>query len=122
MGTASYVIVDTFKPTISHVLLGGSVNSNNWYKNDVTISFACADAGSVVQSCLTDDATTSFKTLGEGARYLATATAVDWVVNASSDSTYGINTDKTTPACVARDALSGVDRLCSVGGGGRVVG
>ncbi len=138
--TATYTIVDTVKPTISHSL--ATPNSNNWYKADVTVAFTCADTGSGVQSC--SDSTT----LREGANQLVTGTATDWANNSATSTASGINIDTTAPivslvggpnatgvyyfgnvpaapTCDASDALSGLladGPSCSVVGGGTSVG
>ncbi len=131
--SATYTIVDTVKPTISHSL--ATPNSNNWYKADVTVAFTCADTGSGVQSC--SDSTT----LREGANQLVTGTATDWANNSATSTASGINIDTTAPivslvggpnatgvyyfgnvpaapTCDASDALSDLAAPCSVVGGG----
>ncbi len=137
--TATYTIVDTVKPTISHSLTGGTKNGNDWYKADVTVAFTCADTGSGVQSC------SGSTTLREGANQLVTGTATDWANNSATSTASGINIDTTLPSvslvggpnatggyyfgnvpaaptCDASDALSGLAASCSVVGGGTSVG
>jgi hypothetical protein len=134
--TATYTIVDTGNPTISHTLSPSPANANGWYNKDVNVSFDCADSGSGIQSC-TDDTT-----LGEGANQSVTGTATDWAGNTATDTASGINIDKTAPTvgfiggppasyyfgsdpaaptCDASDALSGL-ASCVVTGGGTAVG
>jgi hypothetical protein len=134
--SATYTIVDTGDPTISHALSPNAANANGWYKQDVTVSFDCADAGSGVQDC--SDPTT----LGEGANQSVTGTATDWAGNTATDVVTGINIDKTAPTvgfsggpgssyyfgydpaaptCVGSDALSGV-ASCVITGGGTSLG
>jgi hypothetical protein len=137
--SATYTIVDTNDPTISHTLSPSAPNGNGWYKDDVTVDFTCADSGSGVQSCLGDI------TLGEGADQSVTGTAKDWAGNTATDKASGINIDKTAPTavtfnggpaadsgyyfgsdpavptCAATDALSGL-ASCVVTGGGTSVG
>lgn len=144
--TATYTIADTGNPTINHSLSPtGGPNANGWYDRDVTATFACADSGSGVQSCVADGETGTSKTLGEGANQSVTGTATDWAGNTATDTAAGINIDKTAPSvalsggptaggsyyygsspaaptCVASDALSGLDGSCAVTGGGTNVG
>jgi hypothetical protein len=135
--SATYTIVDTGDPTISHSLSPSDANGNGWYKTDVTVSFTCADSGSGIQNCEGDT------TLGEGADQSVTGTATDWAGNTASDTASGINIDKTdptvgftggpagtyyfgsdpaAPTCDASDALSGLAGACVVTGGGTSVG
>ena len=135
--TATYTVVDTGDPTITHSLDPGAANgANGWYTQDVTVSFTCADSGSGIQSCSDDT------TLGEGANQSVTGTATDWAGNTATDSVSGINIDETdptvslsggpassyyfgsdpaAPTCEASDALSGL-ASCVVTGGGTAVG
>ncbi|HET7069122.1 MAG TPA: PxKF domain-containing protein [Nocardioides sp.] len=91
--TATYTIVDTTDPTITHTLSSASAeNAAGWYNKDVTVQFACHDTdGSGIQSC-TDDTT-----LGEGANQSVTGTATDWAGNTATDTVSGINIDETAP-------------------------
>ena len=137
--TATYTIVDTGDPTISHSLTpSGGPNGFGWYKQDVTVTFTCADlGGSGIQSCVGDT------TLLEGAGQSVTGTATDWAGNTDQDIVSGINIDKTAPSvalvggpgasyyygsdpaaptCEASDLLSGLDGTCAVTGGGTSVG
>jgi hypothetical protein len=138
--TASYTIQDTIDPTINHALSGGTINGNNWYKADVTVTFTCADTpGSGIQSCLADGESGPAKTLGEGANQSVGGTATDWAGNTNTDTASGISIDKTapsvslvggpanggtyyynfvpsSPSCNASDLLSGLDGTCSVTG------
>jgi hypothetical protein len=141
--TAAYTIVDTGNPTISPSLNPTSANSNNWYKQDVSVSFTCNDAGSGVQSCEGNTV------LGQGADQSVVGTATDWAGNTATDTVSGINIDEsdptvslvggpsdgtsyyfgevpTAPICEASDQpdLSGLDGTCSVdtGAGGASVG
>ncbi|HEY3530170.1 MAG TPA: PxKF domain-containing protein [Nocardioides sp.] len=147
--TATYTIVDTGDPTISHTLNPADANANGWYNEDVTVTFNCDDIGSGIQSCYTgtDPESDSFVTLGEGADQSVTGTATDWAGNSATDTVSGINIDETDPTvsfvggpsdgvsyyfgdvpapptCDASDALSGVDGTCSVdsSAGGTSVG
>jgi hypothetical protein len=134
--TATYTIVDTGDPTITHTLSPAAANGNGWYKADVTVSFNCDDSGSGVQSC------TGGTTLTEGANQSVTGTATDWAGNTATDTVSGIDIDETAPTvgftggpgasyyfgddpaaptCDASDALSGLD-TCVVTGGGTTVG
>jgi hypothetical protein len=137
---ATYTIVDTIAPTISHSLSGGTLNSNDWYNQDVTVTFTCSDVpGSGIQSCLGDT------TLGEGTNQSVTGTATDWAGNTATNTASGINIDKTppkvslvggpvdgasyyfgyvpaAPTCTASDDLSHLAGDCVVTGGGTTVG
>ena len=133
--TASYSIVDTRKPTISHTL-SAEANVHGWYNTDVTVAFTCADnPGSGIQSCVADGETGPSKTVSEGENQSVTGTATDWAGNTATDKVFGINVDKTEPTvgftsgpsgtyyfgdtlpqatCDASDALSGIDGTCTV--------
>lgn len=97
------VSIDTIKPTIV-----GSADrapdQGDWYRNDVTVSFTCADTnGSGVAGC--SDATV----LQEGAGQSVTGHAADAAGNAASATVSGINIDKTAPTTTS-DAPSGWQR------------
>jgi hypothetical protein len=135
--SATYTIVDTGNPTISHSLVpSGGPNAHGWYNEDVVVSFTCSDSGSGIKSCVGDT------TFGEGAHQTVTGTATDWADNTASDTVSDINVDKTAPSvslsggpgssyyfgsdpaaptCEASDALSGL-ASCVVSGGGTTVG
>jgi hypothetical protein len=134
--SATYTIVDTGNPTISHSLAPSAANGNGWYNTDVVVSFSCEDTGSGIQSC------EGGTTLGEGAARSVTGTATDWAGNTATDTVSGINIDKTkptvgfsggpaatyyfgsdpaAPTCDAADALSSLD-TCVISGGGTSVG
>jgi hypothetical protein len=132
----SGIDIDKTAPTISHSFLPSNANANGWYKQDVDVSFVCADSGSHIQSCTGDT------TLGEGANQSASGTATDLAGNTATDEVTGINIDKTAPTvglqggpgssyyygddpaaptCVASDGLSGV-ATCVITGGGTSIG
>ena len=137
--SATYTIVDTGNPTISHTLTpSDGPNANGWYNQDVAFSFTCGDSGSGVESCVGDT------TLGEGANQSVTGTATDWAGNTATDLVSGINIDETDPTvsfsggpvagssyyfgsvpekptCQAFDGLSGAPS-CEVTGGGTTTG
>src|SRR5207244_2240119 len=85
-----HVKIDKLSPTITHTL-APPATTNGWYKDDVIVSFTCADSLSGVDSC------PAAKTLGEGASQSASGTAVDAAGNSASASLTGINVDKTAP-------------------------
>jgi hypothetical protein len=90
--TATYSVVDTGSPGISHTLSPASPNgSNDWYNSPVDVDFACTDGGSGVQSCAGDT------TLGNGADQSATGTATDWAGNTATDNVTDINVDELAP-------------------------
>jgi hypothetical protein len=141
--TASYTIVDTGEPTITHSLAPALPNGNGWYKQDVTVTFSCADVGgSGIETCSADGESGPSKILGEGANQSVKGTATDYAGNQKSDTVSGINIDKTppnvalvggptgdyywgndpaAPTCDASDDVSGLD-TCLVTGGGSSVG
>lgn len=85
------VSLDESDPTIA----GGAdraPNAAGWYRDDVTVSFACTDDLSGVKSC--DPAHT---TLGEGADQAVTGTAVDAADNEAGLTVGDIDIDKTPP-------------------------
>lgn len=85
------VMVDRSAPTIS---ASRSIppNGAGWNKDDVIVSFACADAVSGVASC------TAPVSVGEGANQSVTGTAVDYAGNSASATESGINVDETAPS------------------------
>src|SRR5207249_11487185 len=64
------VSIDKTAPTIS-AAPDRPANANGWYKNDVIVSFTCADSLSGIDNC------SASKTLGEGASQSTSGTAVD---------------------------------------------
>ncbi len=84
------VSIDKTKPTIT-AARDRAANTAGWYDDDVTVSFACADALSGIKSC------TAPQKLGEGADQSASGTATDAAGNSASATERGINVDKTAP-------------------------
>jgi hypothetical protein len=68
-----------------------AANGNGWYDANVTVSFACHDALSGVDSC------PAAQVLGEGAGQSASGTVSDAAGNTASDGISGIDVDKTAP-------------------------
>ncbi len=122
---SSTVNLDKTKPTISGTP-DRAANKNDWYRGDVTVSFACADALSDIKSC------SAPATLGEGVDQSVTGNAVDNADNSNSATVSGIDIDETAPVISAErtapngagwnngpvtvtfhcsDALSGVDTV-----------
>jgi hypothetical protein len=90
--TATYSVVDTGNPGISHTLSPASPDgSNGWYTSPVDVDFTCTDGGSGIQSCTGDT------TLGNGADQSATGIATDWAGNTATDNVTGINVDGLAP-------------------------
>jgi hypothetical protein len=90
--SATYTIVDTGDPTISHTLTPAAPDGlNGWYTQDVKVQFTCDDSGSGIDSCVGDT------TLTEGADQSVTGTATDFAGNTATDTVSGINIDKTNP-------------------------
>lgn len=96
--SATYTIVDTGKPTITHSLTSkGTENGNGWYNQDVTVTFICEDEGSGIESCLAEGEAGNSKTLAEGEGQSVRGTATDYAGNTESDTASGINIDETDP-------------------------
>ncbi|MDP9219017.1 MAG: hypothetical protein M3P23_00570, partial [Actinomycetota bacterium] len=125
------VSIDKSPPTIS-----GSpdrpANDNDWYDNDVTVTFTCDDqlGLSGIKTCSTP------LTLGEGAAQTASGAATDAAGNSSSTTLSGVNVDESVPtlsgaptagpnaagwydgdvvvawSCADQAALSGIDGTC----------
>ena len=138
--SATYTIHDTGTPTIvGGVQPGTPDGSSGWYVTAPTVSFACIDSGSGVQSCTGD------QVLAEGVNQSVTGTATDWAANSASATVGPLNVDLTDPAnvtitggpgdgasyhygsvpsaptCTADDAVSGV-ASCVVTGYGTTTG
>ena len=115
-------------------------NANGWNNTDVTVSFTCSDATSLIASCGPDQTLSS-----EGAGQSATGNATDNAGNTASATANDINIDKTAPnvslvggpangvsyyygtvpvapTCSANDPLSGLDGSCTVSGYSSAVG
>ncbi len=127
-------VVDTAKmhidltPPIIDAAPDRAANANNWYNDDVLVSFTCDDTLSGIASCPIS------QSLGEGANQSAGGTATDAADNSAYDEVAGINIDKTQPSLTASvltpesapgwyntpvdvqwlcsDALSGIDGAC----------
>src|SRR5207249_1390098 len=84
------VSIDKTAPTIS-AAPDRAANANGWYKNDVIVSFTCADSLSGIDNC------PAAKTLAEGANQSASGTAVDAAGNSASAGLTGLNVDETAP-------------------------
>ena len=82
---------DATPPTITGSRSPGP-NANGWNNTDVTVSFACSDGLSGIDSC-----SAPVTLSGEGAGQWATGTAVDKAGNSASVTVSGINIDKTPP-------------------------
>jgi hypothetical protein len=114
------VKIDRGQPSISAARLPAA-NANGWTRTDVTVTFTCSDAVSLISSC------TAPIMRGEGAGQSAAGTAVDNAGNSKTATVAGINVDKTAPVvrytgnagtysadqminiqCQASDALSGL--------------
>ena len=126
---AADVSIDKSKPTISGAP-DRAANANDWYKADVTVSFACNDQPGLsgVASC------SGPQTVGEGANQSVTGNVTDNADNAASTTVGDLNVDKTAPAIsgaattsangagwyrgdvtvewTCADALSGIDGPC----------
>ena len=132
-GTSSKSVTvkrDATPPTITGSRTPGA-NANGWNNTDVTVSFACADGLSGVNSCSSPTTLT-----GEGANQSVTGAVADKAGNTASATVSGINIDKTPPTItgsrtpvanancwnntdvtvsfVCADGLSGVDSCSSL--------
>src|SRR5439155_18739517 len=118
------VQIDKTKPVITGSR-SPAANSNGWNNTNVTVSFNCADAGSVQSGIVTN--TVAGQTLSsEGAEQSVTNTGscVDKAGNTANPVTIsGINIDKTLPTvlCGSTDGLwhaSDVSIACNASDGG----
>ena len=119
---STHAKLDKTPPSIMALRTPGP-NANGWNNSDVTVSFACSDGLSGIDSCGPTPQVVSF----EGAGQSRTGTAVDMAGNSASTTMSGINIDRTLPmvtysgnagtytvdqsvaiTCAAADALSGV--------------
>jgi large repetitive protein len=124
------VKLDKTAPTITGSRTPGA-NANGWNNTDVTASFVCSDAGSLIKTC-DPNITLSGNGLGQS----ATGTAVDNADNTSTATVSNINIDKIAPSlsgapltspngagwykgnvvvrwtCTDQVGLSGIDGLC----------
>ena len=96
--TVGGINIDKTAPVIS-----GSrdpeANANGWNNTDVTVSFTCADSGSVQSGIATDTvAGDTLTSEGAGQSVTNSGACVDNAGNAASSATVGgINIDKTRP-------------------------
>jgi len=89
--TVGGINIDKTPPTITGSR-SPDPNANGWNNTDVTVSFACSDGLSGIDSC-----SAPVTLSGEGAGQWATGTAVDKAGNSASVTVSGINIDKTPP-------------------------
>lgn len=85
------VRIDKTDPTIT-ATASGIKNSADWYKADVTVTFACNDLLSGIVNCPAP------QTLSEGLGQSVSATVNDAAGNSNSAGVTGINIDETLPA------------------------
>ncbi len=97
------VSIDKTDPTIT-AQADRAANAAGWYKNDVTVSFACGDALSGTETCPAP------KTLTEGKDQQASGTVTDAAGNRASASVTGINVDKTAPTLSGTPSATGWSR------------
>ncbi|WP_159600654.1 OmpL47-type beta-barrel domain-containing protein [Agromyces humi] len=91
----AHVKIDTTAPTIGHSFTPLTYSEGAWSNQDVTVTFACADAGSGVASC-----TAPVTQSSEGLAQQVTGTATDNAGNSASD-TAVVSIDKTAPTVSA---------------------
>ena len=90
------VKLDKTAPTISASRTPATGNANGWNNTNVTVDFACADAGTQASGVASCPAAKTFST--DGANQSASGTATDKADNDSAAaSVTGINVDKTAP-------------------------
>ncbi|MCU1525476.1 MAG: hypothetical protein JWO18_2370, partial [Microbacteriaceae bacterium] len=87
----AHVKIDKTAPTIGHSFAPLTYSDGAWSNQDVTVTFACADAGSGVASC-----TAPVTKSTEGVSQQVSGTATDNAGNAASD-TAVVSIDKTAP-------------------------
>lgn len=90
--TVANINIDKTPPTI----VGSRTplpNANGWNNTDVTVSFACSDSLSGIDTCGPENQVVS----SEGTNQSRTGTAVDLAGNIASTTVSGINIDKTPP-------------------------
>ena len=142
-GSAAEVSVEIKRDATAPTISGSASpapNANGWNNTDVTVSFTCSDATSLIATC-SDPTTLSNEAAGQS----ASGSATDNAGNTNSAVVSGINIDKTAPSvslvggpadggsyyfgsvpaapsCSASDALSGLDGACSVTGYSTIVG
>ncbi|MFA6167419.1 MAG: hypothetical protein WC700_12450 [Gemmatimonadaceae bacterium] len=84
---------DATAPTISAAISAGTAGNNGWYTSPVTVHFTCADGGSGVVSCPSDQTLSN-----QGANTSAAGTATDAAGNTSGPSnTVSANIDGVKP-------------------------
>jgi hypothetical protein len=88
--TVAGIRIDKTAPTITASRT--AANANGWNNGDVTVTFACADTLSGVQSCSAPAVVTA-----EGAGQSASGSAQDRAGNSASAAATGINIDRTAP-------------------------
>ncbi len=81
------VSIDKTKPTVT-AQADRAANGAGWYKDDVTVSYTCADALSGVATC------PAAQTLTEGANQSASGSVSDAAGNSATDGLTGINVDE----------------------------
>jgi hypothetical protein len=93
------VKIDQTKPTINHTQ-SPDVNTNGWNNTDVTVTFACADAGGAgIKSCTPPQTVTT-----EGRYQQVTGTATDNAGNTATDPAM-VSIDKTKPIINVKPGL-----------------
>lgn len=110
--SATYTIVDTGDPTITHTVSPATADgANGWYVSAPTVTFSCDDSGSGVKSCVADgtDPASASVTLGESKdAQTVSGTATDWAGNTATDSVPGLLVDLSNPTNVSfSDSISG---------------
>jgi len=95
--TVSDINIDKTAPAITGSRTPAA-NGAGWNNSDVTVSFACTDGGSGV------DSSSAPTTLGEGAGQSVTGTCTDKAGNSASATVSGINIDKTNPTITAANS------------------
>lgn len=93
-GVTAHISLDKTNPTIS-ASINPAPNTHGWHKNDVIVTFTCADVLSGIDTCSGPVAVSA-----EGANQSITGTAVDNAGNTASVTAH-VSLDKTAPTITA---------------------
>jgi len=134
------ILIDTTVPTILPVI-NGIEGTNNWYVNDVIVSWDVNDPESGIASSVGCNTTTLIaETMGDTLTCSATngaelsnsasitisidktAPSITWIGEINDDASFYFGDVPTAPTCTALDNLSGLDGSCDVSGYASTVG
>ena len=103
--TVSEINIDKTFPTIISSKSPGP-NANGWNNSDVTVSFTCADALSLIDNC-----TPAVTLSSDGAGQIAAGTATDKAGNQVTITATNINIDKSPPTISITSPANGSEHL-----------